>query len=454
MRSSLASTLLEMGRAEESLTALDEGGESSASDPVLARVRATVLNYLDGATREQSLLAHQAFGTVLAQSQGLPAASDRGPAWRQRDPERPLRVGVLSAELRRHSVASFLEAWLRSARGSAITIICYQSNRAEDEVTKRLEGVASDWRRVAHRSGAELAELIRADGIDVLVETSGLTEGNRLDVLVRRAAPAQVSFLGYPNTTGVPGVDWRIVDSSSDPPDEERWHSERLMRMAGCFLCWTPPEDGPGPERDGEPGAPLVLGSFNSAEKITPGVVRRWGAVMRRAPGARLVLKAHAFKDAAVRGDLARRFSEVGVTGGRLELLGPLANPAEHLRAYQRIDLSLDTFPYHGTTTTLESLWMGVPVVTLAGDRHASRVGVTILGGVGLKGWIAATEEEYVEKVAAIAADGERVNSLRRGRSALRTRLEASSLCDGAGYARRMEDAIRQMWRLWCTRSP
>jgi len=363
------------------------------------------------------------------------------------DPDRPLRVGLLSPDLRRHSVAYFLEPLLRCRDPRTLEVWCYATLNARDETSERLKTLASGWREVEQVDDAALADLIRSDVIDLLVDLSGHTRGHRLPVFVHAPAPLTATFIGYPATTGMESIAVRFVDSLTDPEGAERWCVERLVRLDPCFLCYQPPADAPDPVPAPHtlPGATgITFGSFNTLSKVSGSVVRAWTQVLTRVAGSRLVLKAPQFGDPDVRERTLGRFAEAGLDPARVTIIERVRGPAAHLAQYAMIDIALDSFPYCGTTTTCEALWMGVPVVTVGGPTHSSRVGVSLLTNAGLPELIARDQDEYVSMAAALAVDRERLCGLRAG---LRERLARSALCDGPAYAGRFESAVRLLWR-------
>jgi predicted O-linked N-acetylglucosamine transferase (SPINDLY family) len=287
-------------------------------------------------------------------------------------------------------------------------------------------------------SDEALAERIQADQIDILVDCAGHTAHNRLRVFARKPAPVQATWLGYPNTTGLSAVDYRLADAVTDPPGgADALASERLLRLPGGFLCYAGASDAP------EPAPPPCLASGT----VTFGSFNNPAALLARLPGARLLLKGKPFTDKVTRDLYRARLTERGIAADRVELTGWTAGSAHHLALYERVDIALDPFPYNGTTTTCEALWMGVPVVTLRGERHSGRVGASLLGRIGAEEWVADSVNDYVTRAAALAADPQHLRLLRRS---LRTRVAASSLCDRAAFTRSIETAYRQMWQAWC----
>ncbi len=364
-----------------------------------------------------------------------------------REPERRLRVGCVSGDFRRHVVGFFFVPVLEAHDRDAVSVHLYSETRRPDSLTARLKARADGWCDTAGLDDDALAARIRADGIDVLVDLAGHSAFNRLPVFARKPAPVQVTWLGYPGTTGLTAMDYRLVDPVSDPEGAaDAQATERLVRLKDGFLCYRP-ETAPEPGRG---TGPLTFGSFNSLNKLSEPVLDLWAALLNRLPEARLLLKCRQLADPAAAALLRAAFESRGVAGERLDLRSWTAGPEAHLETYREIDIGLDPFPYAGTTTTCEALWMGVPVVTLAGDRHAARMGASLLTRVGLPELIATTQTAYLEIAVSLAGDPARRDRLR---SDLRPRMAASPLCDAFGLARCLETAYRVMWRRWCAGS-
>ncbi|MBI5558018.1 MAG: tetratricopeptide repeat protein [Deltaproteobacteria bacterium] len=365
--------------------------------------------------------------------------------------DRRLKVGYVSPDFRNHPVACFFETLLRGHNRENVEVFCYSDVVKPDAVTSHLEARSDHWCSIKGWSGEQVAGRIRSDGIDILIDLAGHTAGNRLPVFAAKPAPVQVSWLGYPNTTGLRAMDYRITDAVADPVGEaDPRHSETLARLPHIFLCYR-----------GDPRAPAVtappfslsggitFGSFNNLSKTNPRVIAVWSRILHAVEGSRLFLKCRQLLDPGTREIVLRLFAEHGIGRDRLEFCGWIPAAQSHLETYGRLDIGLDPFPYNGTTTTCEALWMGVPVVCLRGDRHAARVGASILTCIDMEELIAETEAEYVDRVVALAGDQER---LALYRSTLRRRLAVSPLTDSAGFAARMENAYREMWRAWCAR--
>jgi predicted O-linked N-acetylglucosamine transferase (SPINDLY family) len=270
---------------------------------------------------------------------------------------------------------------------------------------------------------------------------------NRLPLLARGLAPVQISYLGYPNTTGVPEITHRFVDEITDPTGEaDAFALEKLIRFSPCAWTYEAPDDAPSPAMP-EEGSPVTFGSFNNFLKVTDETLAVWSKILSQVPESRLLIKSVYLEDSEVRKNIVERLSAAGIPHERVEISGLLASTQDHLATYNRVDVALDTFPYNGTTTTCEALWMGVPVVSLIGDRHAARVGLSLLTAIGHAEWAAENEADYIEKAVALANDRTRRGTLRES---LRGEVAGSILCDHAGQAARFETALRQLWNEWC----
>lgn len=352
-----------------------------------------------------------------------------------------MRIGYVSGDFRRHSVANFLLPVLQHHDRNAFQVFCYSTNAWTDDVTERLTAAADHWRRLFGLDDEAAASLIAEDGIDLLIDLSGHTAHNRLALFARQPAPIQATWLGYPGSTGVEAIRYRLVDAITDPPGEaDRHYSERLIRLDHGFLCYAPIDEAPQPVI--RPQGPVRFGSFNNPAKLSPATLDLWMRVLQAVDRSQLVLKGRPFADPQVRQTLLDRFGRRGIAADRILLLEHMASPDQHMAAYGEVDIALDPFPYNGTTTTCEALWMGVPVVTMLGARHSARVGASLLTQVGLDWLIARDEEDYIRLAADLAGDYRRRAGLR---GQLRPRMQASPLCDGPGFTRRLEEAYRGM---------
>jgi protein O-GlcNAc transferase len=363
--------------------------------------------------------------------------------------ERHLRIGYVSSEFRQHSVAYFLEPVLAHHDHVHFEIFCYSNNPIEDDVTERLKSYADHWQCIAGFSDEQTAQHIRADKIDILIDLNGHSGSSCLLVFARKPAPIQITWLGYPNTTGLSAIDYRITDQFADPLGmTENFHSEVLVRLPECFSCYQPPRDTP--EVSGLPAREkgyVTFGSFNNLAKITPEVITTWAQILLAVPDSRLVIKNPALGGNTTHQMTQKAFMKLGITPERLELLGHDPSQKVHLKRYWNIDIGLDTFPYNGTTTTCEALWMGVPVVTLVGKSHAGRVGMSQMSNLGLTELISRTPEDYVTTAARLANSLEHLDTLRKE---LRSRIAGSALMDGQRFTKNLEQAYRAMWLDWC----
>jgi len=365
-----------------------------------------------------------------------------------RDPNRRLRVGYVSADFRRHSCAYFFEPLLDGHNTDQVEVTCYANVEAPDQVTERLRTKAHRWCNIFGVKDDDLAARIRDDHIDILVDLSGHTSGNRLGVFGVKPAPVQITWLGYPATSGLDTIDYRLTDALADPVGvTETFYTESLYRLADGFLCYRPPGDAP------EVAPPPVLengyvtfGSCNNLAKVTEQVIEVWARILNNVPRSKLLLKAKAMGDAGVQQRYRDTFAKFGVNPERLDLRSWITG-SSHLAVYDLIDIALDSFPFNGTTTTCEAMWSGVPTVVLDGDRHAARVGVSLNSRIGLVDLIAPDIEGYVDLATGLAGDGDELQSFRHG---MRERITNSGLLDQQKFSAGVESAFREMWKNWC----
>lgn len=356
-------------------------------------------------------------------------------------PKGKIRVGYVSPDFKTHSVGFFIEPVLNRHNRADFEIYCYDAVAVPDETTHRMKGLGWVWRTVFGLSDRAIAELIREDEIDILVDLAGHTKGNRLGVFALRPAPIQVTWLGYPNTTGLKQIDFRLTDELADPSGmTDHLHSERLVRLPGSFLCYAPTTTVPEivPLREG----PIIFCCFNNNPKISDSVLRLWSRVLHALPNSKLCLKNGSLKDAGVSDRLIKRLGRYGIDSARLILSAFSESREEHLQLYDACHIALDTYPYNGTTTTCEALLMGVPVVTLVGTTHASRVGMSILTNVGLPELIALDADQFIDIATGLAKNPERLHEYRR---CLRGRLLSSPMTDASAFTAGLERAYEMM---------
>jgi len=425
--------------------ALEVLGVARKLDPGRLDIESTELFLLtcsDEISSEALFARHKDFGVRLER------AIERRfePFGNSRDPERRLRVGYVSGNFNFHPVAFFAIPLLERHERSACEIFCYWTGDMVDDFTRQVQARADVWRDVASMSDAALAETINRDGIDILVDLSGHSGFFRLAVFAQQPAPVQVAWLGYLSTTGMTRIQYRLCDRHTDPPGmTDRFHTETLVRLPNSQWCYRPIvsidcSEEPPFRRNGF----ITFGSFSNVLKLSPTVRRLWAEILTRLPDSRIVFAG--IPQGPIRDGLIRDFEKAGIAAGRIATF-PRVGSADYFRSFNDIDVALDTTPYSGGTTTCDTLWMGVPIVTVPGTRSISRSTASILATLGLSDWIAASPEDYIRLAVRCAEDRETIAELRR---TLRGRMRASPLMDELQFARDVEDAYRRMWRAWC----
>ena len=360
-----------------------------------------------------------------------------------RRPDRRLRVGYLSPDFRDHPIRPFIEPVLAAHDRSTVEVYCYAASRRRDKMTQRLVKLADHWHDVASLTAAATADLIRAHEIDVLVDLAGHTTDNRLLALARRPAPVQVTYLGYPATTGMAAVNYRLTDAVADPAAANAFHAERLVRLPDAFFVYAGDPVAPyDPNLPADANGHVTFGAFNSLSKVTTATLATWAQILSAVPGSRLVFKANPLGNPSTRATVLAAFEGVGVTADRLDLHG-WVSAAEHAAMLGSVDLMLDTFPYNGHATTCQGLWMGAPTLTRYGNEFRGRVGLSIMTQLAMPAFAVASVEDYVQRAIVMATD---LSLLRELRPTWRERMLASPLCDAARFTRGLEDAYRQMW--------
>ena len=437
----LGNALIMLGRTEEGVALARQAVERQADSAEVHSNYLFAMHYLPGQDRASLFEEHRRWGQRHAPMSLARRSYDNDP-----DQDRPLRIGYLSADFRTHSVAYTFEAVLDARDRLAFQVFGYGSVAHPDGVTRRLQSKCDVYRDVYGLADPAVANLIEQDRVDILVALAGHTIGHRLLVCAYRPAPIQMDFGGI-NTTGMRQVDYRLTDGQLDPPGSEQYYLERSIHLPGGMVCYRPPGFAPavGPlpaMRNGR----VTFGSFNGSQKVHPDLVSLWSAVMNAVEGARLLMKFPGGDDPVLAGHYLRLFEQRGVHRDRIQICGWLS-PEAHLDLYNQVDIALDSYPFNGCLTTLEGLWMGVPIVTLAGQTLISRVGLSILSRVGLEHLAASTVGEYVERAVVLARNTKALGQIR---SSLRPRMAGSSLCDSKAYVRDLEAAYRRVWRQWC----
>ncbi len=404
------------------------------------------LNYDPGVDDTALKAAHCAWDAACGPRGGTPR-----PHANPRQPDRRLRLGYVSPNFNQHPVGWFLVDILHRHDHQRFEVVCYDDGAPRDDVNTKLRAAADHWRETRADRCETLAERIRQDGIDILVDLAGHTAGNRLRVFAAKPAPLQVSWLGWFHTTGLAAMDAAIMDPHTVPAGEERWFSEQVIRLPHTRFAYCPPANAP-------PVAPpparrrghVTFGSFNNLAKVNARVVALWAAVLRAVPDSRLLLKWKTLADEGIRRDITAAFAAHGIDAGRLEMR-PKTPFLDMLAEYGDMDIALDPFPFTGGLTSCEALWMGVPVLTLPGRRPVSRQSHAFLANLGLAGAFSATSpDDYVAKAAAWAARPDELAGLRAD---LRPRLRRSPLCDGAALTRALEAELIALWHRWCERA-
>ena len=435
----LALTLMQRGEADAAVAAFRRCLAEEVDFPDARGSLLFALNLCASATPEETAAEHFEWGRRNADT-----LRPGNRFVNQPDAERRLRIGYVSADWFGHAAADFVHCFLPQHDRRHYQITCYCSAPLP-EAGCDLYGYT--WRDVSALEDARLASLIEQDAIDVLVDLSGHTRGNRLLALARKPAPLQLTFLGYPNTTGMSAMDYRLTDAYADPPGaSERRYRERLLRMPHSVWCYGPADEGAGAV-----GAPpillngyVTLGSMNGVSKLNPNLLALWADLLLTLKDARLLFAT--IPPGSARERVARVFADKGVDAARIEFVDRLSQ-SEFRALHRRIDIALDSFPCNGGATTCDALWQGVPVVSLAGDEFRARAGMSILNAIGLPQLVARSAADYRVLVADLARDPEQ---LQRWRADLRQTMRNSPLCDAPAYTRALEDIYRGIWRKWC----
>jgi FkbM family methyltransferase len=438
----------DQGRIDE---AIELFREAAQRDPVNAAATGSncllCLNYLEEADPETVFRQHKEWAARHAPETGHINCDCPNDAI----PTRRIRVGYVSADFRNHSVAFFIHPIIEGHDRKQVEVFCYADVAKPDAVTQVMMTNADHWQNIHGMSDEQVFQCIQKAHIDILVDLAGHSGRNRMKLFARKPAPIQVSYLGYPNTTGLTAMDYRFTDAVADPPGlTDAYYTENLIRLPEGFLCYNPLVGTPDVANPPclENGY-ITFGSFNNRAKINSKTIALWAGLLTRIPDSRLILKSSLASDRDARQQLLSLFVQNGIEASRIEILSHLSAFDEHLKQYQRVDIALDTFPYNGTTTTCEALWMGVPVITLSGNTHASRVGASILSRLGLNGWIISSADDYSNISATLANDIENLKYLRR---TLREKFQNSSLMNENKFMAKLETAYRRMWQHWCAK--
>jgi protein O-GlcNAc transferase len=377
---------------------------------------------------------------------GLPLREQIRPHQNDRDANRRLRIGYVSGDFRRHSVAFFIEPLLSNHDPDQVELFAYSTSSRNDDITQRMQTIVPQWRDISELEEGAAAEMIREDAIDILVDLSGHTEGSRLQVFARKPAPVQAAYLGYADTTGLSAIDYRLTDRYLDPAGADRFYSEKLVRLPRSFACYRPLDVMP--EVSALPAAArgaATFASFNNMSKISPDLLDCWAEIVSRVPCSRFLMVAHGLESEKVKERIKTIFENRGVSSDRLRLM-PRQPWQEYFALHQQADILLDTFPVCGHTVSCHALWMGLPVVTLGGKTCSQRLGVSVLSNLRLEELIAGNRQEYQRIATELAMNLPRLAELRSG---LRQRMRESPVMDAKGLARDIEAAYRRMWQAY-----
>eukprot|EP00891_Asterochloris_glomerata_P000012 jgi/Astpho2/12/fgenesh1_pm.00001_%23_1_t len=439
----------DVGEVLAGLAAYERCLECQPSNRNAASNRLLTINYAYPGEAASVCKAHAEWGQNFQKVGAVLSALN---LWSHGHGARPLVVGYISPDLFVHSVSYFAEAPLTWHSPQVVSPIVYSCVMRPDAKTAKLKAAAlaagGQWRDVAGLSEHELATMVQQDKVDILVELTGHTAHNQLGCMALRPAPVQVTWIGYPNSTGLEAVDYRLTDALCDPKDTVQTFTEELLRLPGCFLCYTPADDAPPvASLPAATNGYITFGSFNALAKITPQVINVWADILKAVPHSRLILKNKPFACDALRAHWLLQLRQHGISSDRIDLLPLNPSNSDHLGTYSLMDISLDPWPYAGTTTTCESLYMGVPVLSLKGACHAHNVGVSLLTALDMQhDWVAGSEDEYVRLAVDAAVD---IAGLAALRGQLRQRMLQSRLCQAEPFVRRLESVYREMWLQW-----
>ena len=398
--------------------------------------RLYMLHYLPQQSPESIFNEHTEFGKrITCRNSSLQFAN--------RSKNNRIRIGYVSPDFRNHSVSFFIKPILQNHDPTFFEIFCYANVARPDQVTFSLKSLNVHWRNIYGISNEHVAKQIENDRIDILVDLAGHSSSNRLMVFAQKPSPIQVTYLGYPNTTGIPTIDYRITDSTTDPKKNEHLYTEKLIYIDPCFLCYSPQEDVPLSHLKAS-CQNIIFGSFNNIGKLNDDVVQVWSKILKNLPGSIIMLKSAGFTDKDTQHLWRKKFNNLGINDHQVLFSGYIPDIKKHLSVCHNVDIALDTFPYNGTTTTFETLWLGIPVITLSGNSHVSRVGHSILKSIGLEELVAHSKDEYVNKVIQLASNK---FLLKMFRKQLRNLMKQSVLADGKTFTRQIEYKFQKMMK-------
>lgn len=434
----LGNVLVEQGRFKESLEVFQSALTKQPKNVRMFSNMLLTLNYMEHISQQEVYDKHKQWSDLFENPNRYLQHAGRNYE------KKPLRIGYFSPDFREHSVAHFIEPVLEHHNKDSFTVYAYYPSKQEDAVTVRLKQYVDIWRDVSDMSPDALASAIYDDDIDIMVDLVGHTANNSLLAFTRKPAPVQITYLGYPNTTGVKAIQYRITDATADPDGQDQFYSEKLCRLPGCFLTYKPDQNIPEVSRSPvTQNNYITFGSFNNLAKMNDGVIRVWCEILKMLPDSKLFIKNPSLTDRKTRITCLEKFNLFEIDESRITLTGHTPGRYEHLSLYGNIDIALDTFPYNGTTTTCEALWMGLPVITLCGNYHAARVSASLLTAADRSEWIASSETEYVDMALQLARD---IDSLKSIRQKQRDHLKNTALYDHKKFVRALENEYIGLW--------
>ncbi len=369
--------------------------------------------------------------------------------WRDANPDKPLKIGFVSGDFCAHAVSFFITPLLQNIDRKSFQVFAYSDVAKPDAITKEIKALCDSWHDASGQSDELLGAQMGADQLDVLIDLSGHSANNRLGIFSQHIAPIQISWLGYPSTTGLDSINFRITDNIADPQGDQRdYFTEELIRLENSFLCYQPHKDAPAVKAISKNlKKPIRFGSFNNLAKISSTTLDAWAAALLAVPKSTLYVKRQQLINDNAKEHLITEFSKRGISEKRLILKTSKAKIQDHLDEYNNIDIALDTSPYNGTTTTLEALWMGTPIISLSGETHASRVSASILNQLKLEDLVVTTIEDFAQVATSLSKDTKRLKQLSKS---LRNDMQNSTLLDHQQFTQQFCSAIQEKWKLWC----
>ena len=442
VNANLCHTYYKIGQHENGLTYLKNAQFSPGKLTPDSSSFLLFYNYEPSATPDEVFEAHKKWG----ETQQAEVNNNKKPFYPKNNSSNKIRICYISPNYSKHPIAYFIEPILENHDKSKFEIIAYSNLKNEDVTTKRLKSHVSLWRNVYGLGHEELVELCIKDDVDILIDLAGHTSEHSLKTFARRAAPIQITYLGYPNTTGLANMDYRITDDWSDPVGvTDKWHTEKLIRMDNGFLCYRPRDESPPIKAQPfRKNTYITFGCFNNPMKVNNEVIKLWKQILDRVPDSKLLLKDGIYSDKDVKSITTERLINHDIHPSRFELREAVKSGYDALDIYNQVDIALDPFPYNGTTTTCEALWMGVPVITLIGESHVSRVSYSVLSQLGLSELAGENKEEYINKAVELALNPERLNEVH---TKLRNRFLNSTLTDGKRFTELLETKLQTIWQ-------